>query len=272
MDFDKYPKSFPVMSDEVAETWKTEIWILNEYKSSKDELHFHGYNAKLVPLPEWKRFNASSDWSQKRIKTCKEFTSDFDGLVYMDKVCVSKCLDKDERTKNNMEEVVFTDKYFLVKLLYKLLEKPSKLKIQKTLYLLFAFYSATYGNLQNDNEDDNDFSEQSYPENLFSANFEAWKYGPVEIDVYKCLENVSCSKMDLTDDAIDNFFNTIELKNVKLFIENIVNQVNCVDDFTLIYRVREDSSWSNVYSPATDASHLSMDNSSIVNEYIEKYV
>ena len=51
MDFDKYPKSFPVMSDEVAETWKTEIWILKEYKSSKDELHFHGYDAKLVPLP-----------------------------------------------------------------------------------------------------------------------------------------------------------------------------------------------------------------------------
>lgn len=90
MDFDKYPKSFPVMSDEVAETWKTEIWILNEYKSSKDELHFHGYDAKLVPLPEWERFDASNDWYQKRIKTCKEFTSDFDGLVYMDKVCVSK--------------------------------------------------------------------------------------------------------------------------------------------------------------------------------------
>ena len=169
-----------------------------------------------------------------------------------------------------MEEVVFTDKYFLVKLLYRLLEKPSKVKIQKTLYLLFAFYGATYGKLQNDNEDDNDFSEQNYPENLFSANFEAWKYGPVEIDVYKYLENVSYLEMDLTDDAIDNFFNTIELKNVKLFIENIVNQVNNIDDFTLIYRVREDSSWSNVYSP--DASHLSMDNSSIVNEYIEKYV
>ena len=27
MDFDKYPKSFSVMSDEAAETWKTEIWI-----------------------------------------------------------------------------------------------------------------------------------------------------------------------------------------------------------------------------------------------------
>lgn len=90
MDFDKYPKSFSVMSDEAAETWKTEIWILNEYKSSKDELHFHGYNAKLVPLPEWKRFDISNDWYQKRIKTCREFTSDFDGLVYMDKVCVSK--------------------------------------------------------------------------------------------------------------------------------------------------------------------------------------
>ena len=29
MDFDKSPKSFTVMSDEAAETWKTEIWDMD---------------------------------------------------------------------------------------------------------------------------------------------------------------------------------------------------------------------------------------------------
>ena len=39
MDFDKYPKSFSVMSDEAAETWKTEIWILNEYRIMQNLCH-----------------------------------------------------------------------------------------------------------------------------------------------------------------------------------------------------------------------------------------
>ena len=78
------------MSDKAGETWKTEIWMLNEYRSSKDKLHFDGYDANFMPFPEWNKFNANNDWHQKRIQTCKEFTSDFCGLVYMDKICVSK--------------------------------------------------------------------------------------------------------------------------------------------------------------------------------------
>jgi hypothetical protein len=43
------------------------------------------------------------------------------------------------------------------------------------------FYGATYGNLKSKN----DFIEEDYPKYLFTANFIAGKYGPIEIDVYK---------------------------------------------------------------------------------------
>lgn len=90
MDFDKYKNGFSVRRDDVSKGWMNEIWTLNKDRSSKGELHFDGYDANFMPFPEWSKFNANSALHQKRIQTCKEFTSDFDGLVYMDKVCVSK--------------------------------------------------------------------------------------------------------------------------------------------------------------------------------------
>lgn len=169
-----------------------------------------------------------------------------------------------------MENVVFSDKDFLVNLLYKLLDNPTKIKVQKTLYLLFAFYGATYGMLQNDVEGESDFSEQNYPKNLFSAKFEAWKYGPVEVEVYNKEKIFSYSKGKLTDDDIDNFFNTNERKNIKRFIQNIVAQTNIIDDFSLVDRTHQDDSWLDAYKPGI--LHMPMDNSSIVSEYAEKYV
>ena len=83
-----------------------------------------------------------------------------------------------------MKSVVFEDKDFLVQFLYKLFEKPSRIKIQKTLYLLYAFYGATYGNLNLNEDEENEFVGQNYPKYLFDANFEAWRYGPVEKEVY----------------------------------------------------------------------------------------
>lgn len=90
MDFSKYKNGFSVRPDDVSKDWMNETWTLNNNKSSDGELHFDGYDANFMPFPEWNKFKASNDWHQKRIQTCKEFTSDFDGLVYMDKVCVSK--------------------------------------------------------------------------------------------------------------------------------------------------------------------------------------
>ena len=45
---------------------------------------------------------------------------------------------------------IFNNKDDLVNYLLYKLDLPSQLKIQKTLYLLFAFYGATYGKLSED--------------------------------------------------------------------------------------------------------------------------
>lgn len=170
-----------------------------------------------------------------------------------------------------MDNVVFSNKDFLVNYIYRLLDNPTRIKIQKTLYFLFAYYGATYGNLQLNEDDEGEFSEQNYPRELFSANFEAWKYGPVEVDVYNNEKIFSYySKDKLSDTEIDDFFNTNERKNIERFIQNIVAQINGIDDFSLVDRTHQDESWLKVYNP--EDSHIKMDNDTIIREYVEKYV
>lgn len=169
-----------------------------------------------------------------------------------------------------MDTVVFDNKDFLVNFLYKLLDNPTQIKVQKTLYLLFAFYGTTYGNLENNQDDQNDFSEQTYPKELFRANFEAWRYGPVETDVYANEKLGSYSGEELDNETINEFFNTSEFKNVKDFIENIVEQTNQIDDFSLVDRTHQDNVWLDVYKEGE--KHIPMDNKEIIQEYIERYV
>lgn len=167
-----------------------------------------------------------------------------------------------------MDTVVFSEKDFLVNFLYKLLDNPTQIKVQKTLYLLFAFYGATYGNL--DKDEDNEFSDQNYPKQLFKAIFEAWRYGPVETDVYAKEKSGSYSDIAINEENINKFFNTPELKNVRNFIENIVEQTNQIDDFSLVDRTHQDNVWLDVYKEGE--SHIPMENEKIIQEYIDRYV
>ncbi len=60
------------------------------------------------------------------------------------------------------------------------------LRLQKTLYFIFAFYGATLGQLNSENEGDSKFEGSSdYPKYLFKENFEAWQYGPVLRSIYQ---------------------------------------------------------------------------------------
>src|SRR5699024_7177023 len=122
-------------------------------------------------------------------------------------------------------DFVFADKDDLVKLLYKKLSNPTQIKVQKTLYLLFAYYGATYGKINNRDTKDDQFDEQSYPKYLFNADFQAWRYGPVERDVY------SKEKNDEFNDIPNDFQPTFsvgqeEKSNILSFIDNIINQTD----------------------------------------------
>ncbi|EMF0072755.1 hypothetical protein PIF88_001636 [Enterococcus hirae] len=84
-------------------------------------------------------------------------------------------------------KVVFDNILTLAKLVKsKSRREMTPLRLQKTLYFIFAFYGATLGQLNSENEGDSKFEGSSdYPKYLFKENFEAWQYGPVLRSIYQ---------------------------------------------------------------------------------------
>lgn len=155
---------------------------------------------------------------------------------------------------------VFKDKNVLIQHLYRKIENMSNIRLQKTLYLLFAFYGATYGMLEQDAE-----LTESYPKYLFNADFEAWRYGPVDNEVYSNYKN-GCYD-DFGNEYIGE---TVEEKNALSQVNDLIEQANEINDFGLVDRTHQDESWSSKYQEGV--SHIKMDSDAIIKEYAEKYV
>lgn len=166
--------------------------------------------------------------------------------------------------KVSKEECVFECKDDLVNYLYSMLTNPTQVKVHKTLYLLYAFYGATYGQLYNQ-EKKEDFEGQFYPRYLFEANFQAWGYGPVEYDVY-CREKNK--KYESVNELPINL-ETPEGNNIKKFIDDLVSQTDRLDDFSLVDRTHQDNAWLDSYLEGEQYTKIKNEN--IIKEYQERY-
>lgn len=124
------------------------------------------------------------------------------------------------------------------------------LKLQKSLYMLFAFYIVAIRSGYETNKD--------IPDCLFKADFEAWSSGPVIRDVYQKLKDNSyqARAYNFRIKALD-----LEIRN---FIDSIVSQIMRKSDFVLMTRSREDNCWRNAIAKGK-TTPMSMDD--IVAEY-----
>lgn len=158
------------------------------------------------------------------------------------------------------DTVFFKDKTTLVNHILSRIDINSSIRIQKVLYLLYAYYGAIYGSL----EQEESFEEfEAYPRRLFEADFEAWQYGPVDSEVW------SSYKYDMY--KVEEYdAKTPQEKNVILFLDDLINQTNEINDFGLVDRTHQDRVWVNAYKP--NEKHIKMSGDSIIEEYKERYV
>lgn len=169
---------------------------------------------------------------------------------------------------------VFDNVNTLAGYIKKCLSNPTPLKIQKSLYFLWAFYSATYGNISSDDNKNGEFGLQShYPKYLFKADFEAWQYGPIIESVYTDYKNNQI--IEVGSDKLKpsmNFEDSGKQNKVEilLFINNLLDQIDDVNDFSLIRRTQQDSAWKDAFNDSK--SHCKMDNKQIKNDYIAKMI
>ena len=146
----------------------------------------------------------------------------------------------------------------LVNYLYFKLPQITPLKLQKSLYFLFAYYGAFYGKFGRNNAEVE--TETRYPQYLFNGVFEAWKYGPVIREVYSKNKGGNFVARDLAKDKYD--------PEVLQFLDELILQLNEASDFSLVERSHMDQVWKNSYIPGNNNI---MENDDIINEY-ESYL
>lgn len=149
----------------------------------------------------------------------------------------------------------FEDKKFLVGLFNKLLKNPTQVKVQKSMYLAYAYYCAIA-------------KTNNYPKELFNANFIAEDYGVMDIDIFNYYkEGIAFS---LSEKELYNFYKGMRTNtqiNIYRFIREVVNATNDIDDFSLVMRTKQDM----CYKIAYNREDKRIFNKEIKKEYCEDY-
>lgn len=136
------------------------------------------------------------------------------------------------------------------------------LRLQKTLYFLFAFYGATYGSMQN--TEGLSEIESVYPKFLFKEPIEAWAYGPVIRDVY--FDNKLGKYESIPDKVLENYTHRGE-KDVIEFLDGIVSDLEDMSDFALVDRTHQDDAWKSKFDPSNPHASSEINQEELINEY-----
>lgn len=135
----------------------------------------------------------------------------------------------------------------------------SHLKLQKTLYFLFAFYGGNVGLVTDEDIEKSDLS-NSFPKYLFPERFEAWKYGPVIRDVYDNYKNGMCIEIPYQDNNVG--------EEILDFVNDLFLQIVSISEFSLVQRSRMDKEWRRKYDKKSPYRSEAMDRDKIIAEYI----
>ena len=161
-----------------------------------------------------------------------------------------------------MEATIF-DVHTVANYLYSLNDKISPLKLQKSLYFLFAYHGAMYAKQPEEGVFEGSSGSQSL---LFDARFEAWKYGPVIREVYERDRSGGYGHPEYLQAAIREVESHPEIKK---FIDELFEDINSVSDFKLVDRSHQDEAWREAYAQGQSTP---MNHQRIIEEYAEKYV
>lgn len=135
----------------------------------------------------------------------------------------------------------------------------SPIKLQKSLYFLFAYWGGLVrkSTLYPLSVEEN-FSH--YDEYLYNEDIEAWVYGPVVPDVYH--------EFDINKFYNENLFKGKE--TVKDFVDGLLDELFEVSDFTLVEISHNDRAWKDNFSHTSQFHNNKIPKEDIIEEYVSK--
>lgn len=140
----------------------------------------------------------------------------------------------------------------------------SPIKLQKTLYFLFAYWGQFIRN-NKENPDSVEVDYSSYNEFLFDDKIEAWTYGPVVPEVF-----IAEKSGILGNKALEGYLKDDIVK--KEFIDNLLQQLFEIDDFGLVRISHEDECWKRNYVESDERHNREIPKEEIINEYTAKQI
>lgn len=150
-------------------------------------------------------------------------------------------------------------------------QKISSIKLQKSLYFLFAYWGGFVKRSEVlKNENDREGQEvQQLKKYLYDDEIQAWTYGPVLPVVYHTFD--IHYNFD-TDTETENSIKKIEKETyVKSFIDDLLNDLFVVSDFKLVDISHQDNCWRSKYNDEDEHHNNEIDKDEIIEEYAKKF-
>ena len=131
----------------------------------------------------------------------------------------------------------FEDINELIAYLYTKHKNIPLLKLQKALYFLYCYYIKFYSKNK----------EYNFPAELFKNEFEATAYGSLVRSVYKKRKQGEEEFQKMAENFLEKDYFTGERKEIKLFIDDLFNQIINTSDFMLVDRNHQDKCWEKAF-------------------------
>lgn len=137
----------------------------------------------------------------------------------------------------------------------------SNIKLQKSLYFLFAYWGGFMAQSKLGKVEET----FDYPEYLFNDEIEAWTYGPVIPKVYHDFTNY------YNESKVINIQTILKANEfVKSFIDDLLSEIFPLSDFKLVDISHDDNCWKDNYNPNDQRHSKEISKEAIISEYINK--
>lgn len=142
----------------------------------------------------------------------------------------------------------------------------SPIKLQKSLYFLFAYWGKFISQNKN-NKDSVEVDYSDYNEYLFDDIIEAWTYGPVVPSVFFA-ERKEWLDSEQFQNVAEGYLENDTVK--KEFIDNLLEQLFEIDDFGLVNISHQDECWKKHYIESDEKHNREIPKQEIIDEYARK--
>ena len=143
----------------------------------------------------------------------------------------------------------------------------SSIKLQKSLYFLFAYWGGFVNKGCNNFREDRECQEMNkYHKYLFNDKIEAWTYGPVVPEIYKKFNSGIYRHSD--DFSLSESINKINQEpEVKAFIDDMLDDLFKFSDFKLVDIAHQDECWKKCYNSEEGFHNTEILKDQIIDEY-----